>query len=795
MALIAVSLPIPVNAQRASLVKTFVTKIDGQTMWVTVVRRGPNQPPQTAKTWWQWGNATSDEYLFAMGRPTHHVRLILEFSQLTGGRLRAKFFTNRLGKSPVRYSLSGGSLKILSEHGYPYVVMDTRRGGWLYDGRTNYDVTLRIDGFSGLGQQLYPDGRTSALIHVGQAVPGVPQWETERLLRDPHKSWGYTRFGADERLPSAPPYAVMQGLMPDFPYFNIGNGQFDWYQRNPSPLYYSLPASQLLINHFVGFENAGNYAINSLAQPPSVDFESPFGFYNFLPNSRHSQLVVRSESFPATDVLSPYAAAHRVMTSFRYSWAGSNPTLWDYSLQVAGSIPLSKTVRIGGQVVHTIPPRTLPKWVISQRWPMVSFVQAMNGYPGSEGIYEYTSQIPPAWPWLLGASAHPPSYWQFPYLSSKTGTATHKNAHPGETLAAGFRGEYNASDFRKPELYISPVDGLVHLAWATSGVWNLGNGWYVRTNSLAHGPYFDEWLLKHLAHPGRHPRAKGGTTVQTVYELGKYVIYSGAHRAIIRQLTHVPTPVLLSPPSSANSWKSFLSRTSNGVDGVAPRDLASWLHSLAGTSIKLPGASVTNAFYGHGKFHMTLTLRNPVHLGPVAGFPRHLRAGTYAIIYDSATKAWTVQRALLGHFDTRLSIGRPLLAQRGQVQVALKSRSNVMQRVRMVFRVGQRSRRTFSLMVPPGGRMTHTWNWIPRRTGRIAVSLMVNGKDVVDRRVMVRDPSRSVFLKESLPDSRDSLIAGLALLILTLIATGMWVAATDTDWRRRVGSSGKAGGR
>jgi hypothetical protein len=581
--------------------------------------------------------------------------------------------------------------------------------------------------------------------------------------------------------------------MSSLPYLNIGAGKFDWYQQNPAPLYFSLPAAQLLLNSFVGFENAGNYRINSLSLPPRVDFESPFAYYNFIPNSRYAQLVVRSESFPANDIFGGEAASHKTATSFRYSWAGADGRTWDYSLQVAGSVPLNQRIRLGNTKFRSVRATTLPSWVMSQSWPMVSFVQAMNGYPGSEGIYEYTPQIPPAWPWLLGSATRPPSYWQNPYLSEHTGTAKQKNAHPGETLAKGFRGEYNASDFRKPELYISPIDGLVHLAWATSGVWNVGQGWYVRTQSLVHGPYFDEWQLKHLTHPGKHPRARGGTTVQSVLDLGKYVLYSGTRQVVIRHITAVPSPKILSAPTNSTSWRTFLALTASAAKGRPPGDMASWLNSLAGQSVDLRAASIRNVFYRHGIYYLTLTVRHRVHVFAKIGLPATLKAGTYALIYNSSAQSFQVQTALVGGVASRFSIQKPLLAQIDRARVTLVSHSNVLQRVRAVFAVAGNRSRVLSVLVPPGGRVTHSWSWVPKRLGAVSVSLKVNGKRIAVRRLAVTDPSRSLFLKDSLPGDLVTVAAGAVLLLLILISTGIWLSATGTDGKHEARSARRVG--
>lgn len=789
VALLAMAWVGPAHAQGLSspVSRTFVTKIAGQTVWITVIRRGPNQPPETEQTWWGWGNTTTDEYLFALGEPTHHVRMVLEFSRVSGGRLKAELFTNRLGKAPMRYRLTDGRLTILSERGNPYIVMETRQGAWLYDGKTNYNLTLWVDGLS-LGQQLYPDGRPNTVIRVGQVVPGVPQWQTAKLLQDPHKTWGYSRFGAEERLASAPPFRVMEGIMPGFPYFNIGNGKFDWYQENPSPLYYSLPASQFLINQFVGFENAGNYQINSLAHPPLVDFESPFGFYNWLPNSRYSQLVVRSESFPSTDILSPYPTAHRTMTSFRYSWTGSNPTLWDYSLQLAGSIPLNQTVTIGGTKLRTIPPNTLPAWVVNQRWPLVSFVQAMNGYPGSEGIYDYTPQIPSAWPWLIGLSGGPPSYWQHPYLSMYSATRTSKTMHSGETLPVGFRGEYNADDFRKPVLYISPVDGLVHLAWATAGVWNLGKGWYIRTESLGYGPYFNVWKLKHVAKVGPYGRAKGGQTTQSLYNFGRYLIYQGKSVLIFRHSTGPIQPTIVHPPTNKTGWSEFLKATAQNRDGRAPNNLESWLNTMPGTSLVLHASSIRDVTEVGNRVHMTLTLGDAIPGKSTVPGLSSLGPGTYLATLDTISGTWTTAPAIIKNFKTKVKFRPPMLGQADQIDVSITNPSNISRELVVQIKFNGHSSQTSRLQIGAGKSIVAPFHWLPETPKGMTAKVLINDKPIDTQILRPQQPSRIELFLASLPNWDAEWAVTATTLLLSMLVAGAWYGNTRTDWRVKVGT-------
>lgn len=779
--------PQVVRAAATPSVRTFVASFSGQKAWVTVIRRGSSQPPFGEKSWWAWGNATTDEYLFSFGAP-NRVRLALAFSRLGGGRLSARFYTNHLGIKLLKYRLRGNHLKVLSEHGHAYMIVETRHNGWIYKGKANYDVTVWIDGLSGLGiPKTAANGKMNAVDRVGQTVPGVPQWETSQLLDDPHKNWGYYRFGAQQRLPTAPPFKVTPSVMPEFPFFQIGNEtKTDWYQVNPQPFFWDIPASQLLLNSFVGFENAGNYRINSKTSPPWVDFESPFGFYNFLPHSRTSQLVVRSESFPANDIFDGLAASHEARTSFRYSWAGSNPSLWDYSLQLAGTMPLNHMVTIGGVSFRSVGPLNLPSWVVGQSWPMVAFVQAMHGYAGSEGIYEYTPQIPQAWPWLLGTAAQPPDFWQHPYLSNLSGAAlSNRGRHPGETLAVGFRGEYNAADFRKPALYISPVDGLVHLAWAQSGVWNLGHGWYLRTESLDKGPFFDAWTLHHLNKVGPNTRAEGGKIASALYDFGHYVIYQGRSGVVVRRTGVDPRPVVLTPPTDAFNWRAFVRATASATTGNSPWTMAAWLRAFPGRTLHL-GASISDvSFTGH-RYRMLLSLKQSFSGKHVLRGLAGLKAGDYWLTYAPSAGRWTASVAKPGPLQTRAQFSTGIVGQPDPVLLRMTNEGNMPRNVVADVLVGGRLKGTTRIQVSGLHTMRLTLPWIPITAGLTSMAVKVNGVVVGRGTIDVRAPSRMRFFVKSLPGWNDQWVVGLTIALLLLFVGMAWYGNTRMDWRIRV---------
>jgi hypothetical protein len=635
---LALSFAMPSGVQ-AGTPTTWEGTIDGVPAWITVVPRGHDVSAQAREhePWWQWGNTTTDAYLFAFERPDN-VRLILSFTRQPDGLPEAAIYANNEGDTPLQYTLDGDALTVQSNGGHPYLRMLPQGGGWLVQGKTNYRLTLLADGVvRGIG---YPDARTDGtvdtVIQVGSQQPGIPEWMTMRVVSDPDPKAQIFRFVAVRRLKDAPPFKVAPPLMPTFPYLGMKREYLNssWFVENPDPLFFDLAKSEFMILPFPAFQNAGTYAVNSLSLPPRLDFESPFVFYSFDPTTRYSQLVVRSDSFPAGD---PYGVKPQDMPrlSFRYSWKTRGSTLWTYSLQVAGFHEYTRQVPIGNTWAWGVSPDELPMWVTSQPWPLVTFVEAVNGYPGSEGIYFYTAQGATPWPWLSGATDQPPEHLAAPYLPRSDELTEASNYG----LPDGFRGEYNDAYFRDPTLYFSPIDNRVHLLHAQGGVWNLGDGVVLREHNLDGGPYVDGWTRERVppqADVTGLPRALPGTVEQALYALDNYLIYSDSNTAELLHTTYRPATFEVRPPTDKNSWQDFRQLLEPYRNHARdPKDLQEWLTAFPGEALTITNGRISDVRVIPRGFRFEVDLRPGFHLDgkDILGLGK-LEARQYVVTYD-----------------------------------------------------------------------------------------------------------------------------------------------------------------
>jgi hypothetical protein len=640
---------------RSTLADTTATwhgTIKGVQTWITVVPRGYTISAQTQaqEPWWRWGNVTTDAYLFAFNRPAD-VRLILDFQQ-QDGTPEARIYLNRLGREPLDYALEGDQLLVRTNGGFPYLRIRPDGSGWTIQGRANYRLNLWLDGlFPAFGdREATTDGVVDVVMQVGGAQPGVPDWQTIRLAHDPHPGWGYSRFSALRRMRDAPPFKVAAPLMPTFPYFDmglgvadpnspyvgIGGGDIDWFQKNPNPLYFNLRFFEFQVFAFPGFQHGGMYYYNSLASPPEVDFESPFAFYSFDTTTRYPQLVVRGSYFRAKDAYVPTSSADR--SSFRYSWkVGGKDAFWKYSLDVTGSYSYTQEIKIGDDSFAGVSPEDLPGWVTSKPWPLVTFVEAVNGYPSSEGIYFYTAQATENWPWLDGSSGQPPGFLAEPYLQR----GVRLGAYSGLSLPEGFRGEYNTAYFRQPTMYMSPIDNRMHLLHAQGGVWNLGAGQVLRTHNLVGGAYIDGWTRERVSLEADQtglPEAAPGVVEEALYALDGYLIYSGPHGAELRQVEYSPARFESAPPADKQSWQTFRDQVGpySGQERD-PSNLRAWLDAFQGQSLIVSKGQIWGARATDRGFRFVVDLQPGFRLqGPNT---QAFKPGLYVATYDGR---WTI---------------------------------------------------------------------------------------------------------------------------------------------------------
>ncbi len=603
-----------------------VAVIDGHSIWVNILSKsGKEITWKPHQAWWRNGNTVSDEYLFAINAPSN-LKMKVQFSKINKGRVMATFSTGQ--STQVR----PGMQRVYT--------LATRSGQWFVKGKVNYN--LSVNQFAG--------NKLLWTTQVGQELPGIPQWQSGSLVAKKSEEYGVARFEGTVRLPNAPTYRVQPPVWPTFPYLGFGEDKnVNWFVQNPSPVYFDLKTDSILQFPFVGFEEAGMYRFNSLTYAPAVDFESPFAFYNYIPNSRYAQEVIRAQQFPKKD---PYAPEHvnRQQSYFRLSWKMDNPYLWRYSLEVQGFHAFRRYYKIGSVKVYAPKPMSYGDWVGSKSWPYVSFVQAMNGYSGSEGIYfDSGGTTSSVWPWLDGLTNRVPSYLAHPHLVAKA-TMTSVTS---ESLPIGYRIDSNAAYFQKPQLYISNVDHLVHLWGATQGLENLGNGSILRFENLDDGNIFDGWVRETSGGSKEH----ASHVTSQLYDLGHYLIYAGKGMLEIVKTQINPVVARISVPTNKTTWQKYVTEVKPYENGRDPWDLHSWIERFSGLGTTLSSATLSHVQVTRQGLVGDLIVNTDNTTKGLLSKAIDVRSGHYVLRYNAKSERWTIARGAIPDFSASVRIG------------------------------------------------------------------------------------------------------------------------------------------
>lgn len=762
--------------------------IDGVPTWVTVVPNGHEitAEQQASSPWWRWGNTTTDSYLFAFNSETT-VYLVLRFSKNAQGLPEARLYDDDQGATPVRFEIAADGVHVLSTGGNPRLTVVSRDGHWLVGNRPDYNLLLYQDGFVESYRlanvdpsETVPDGRPELKILVGMDGSGRPSWETVLRVFDPHPTWGGLRFNATELMPGAPAFAVESPIMPPFPFLGISSAPIDWFVRNPSPIRYDLSKRKLQILDFVGFQTGGIYSITSPDYPPNVSFESPFMFYNFDPSTRDAQIVLRAESWPAGSTSGP-GPTNANRTAIRYSWETAENGMWRYGLHVAGNVPYPDKFTIGDTKLNGLAMQGASNFVAHTPWSLVTFVEATQGYPGSEGIYFYSAQNPTNLPWLYGSSDKPVDWLAHPYLNPDT----RLGGYSGEGLPPGFRGEFNAAYLRQPALYFSPIDNRLHLKGASGGVFNLGDGTVLREQNLEGGDTIDAWT--HELVPAQQapkgatgaekaafvPKAIPGTVEEALYTLDGLMVYGSPNDVVIRKLADPVRNLDFVPPTDKASWDAFSARiTPLAATARDPRDLRSWLSSMAGTETDVVGASLTQVRVTASGLRAVLDLRPGFSTNNALGLPLPANAGRYVLSYDRAAGTWRTVPATQPDLAVRFASGSPRQYLPSLLQVTISNAGTVDWSGNVSLQLAGAPVSSWGDVVVDGqGTRTLQFQWSPQAHGTVPAAVTIGGRVIGLPDVHVARTSRlslPASLALTMPLSAMLGLAGLLLAVVLL---------------------------
>jgi hypothetical protein len=482
--------------------------------------------------------------------------LIVRFAR-EEGRAVAYLWDDQDGDGGVAYEVDGRTVVVTES---PFWTMKVwADGDWLReDGALNYNLNVLLDGCGecAAGGKTYPapviramatDGRPDFAFELIDADrDGVPEYRTRRILTpvsDGAYSLPFFFLNANEGrvVPDPPHRYTFWPLLPadaaPLPGNYFDRAPFiamDWRRARLGSL--TLP----------GYPIEQGYHLNSRAkiepghEPAYVDFENPMAYYD-LAGDRDGlpELMVRFESYGPRDPHLLRGQSGVPQVDVRYSWNQTNADgpVWDYKLGLSGRHEIETTAEAGGFDLRIVPYPDVPTWVNERTWDVSTFVavERENGYTSSEGIYEWAVNTTATRPYFAGLTSLGPTF---------------------DELPVGLRGEYSERPGR-PEVYLDPVDGRLHLLRADGGFWNLGDGRALRYLNLDGGENLDGWQLW-----------DNGALAAQLYRVPDGLLYSDPSGTFFREAA-IPAELLrTAPPANHDAWAALGERlAADGDDG------------------------------------------------------------------------------------------------------------------------------------------------------------------------------------------------------------------------------------
>ncbi len=471
----------------------------------------------------------------------------------------------------------------------PTILMIAPDGWWVRDGVTNYNLTIAVRGRvhamwgAVLGEATERGGWLSE-VTAGSSRPmvriqtgdpdntGVPQWDLRRLLPwFPGK--GYYRTNYAERQCDSPS-TQQPTVLSAWPF--IATDAVGARFEQPNGL--SVPPIVVdwergVVTYFSELVTTRNqscsyaiYSINALQEDVvnQQNFETPFAFYDFAgAGNGYPNAIIRTEYFWPRDVWSfglkvegqEIRAVPDAFQRIRYSWrTAAGDGTWDYKIEVMGTDEYEQQIEIAGGLYTVAAPshERFPTWVAEREWPVTSFVSIENRpYFSQEGIYEYAPTLAGVG-YLYGWSDVPPDAFQ--------------------NIVTGQRGEYRYQTAEENLLYVSPIDGRLHLRSAEGGVWRLDERTTLKLHKLDDSPYLKGWEV-----------TRDGERREALYHLPGFLLYTNGDTV---SLDAVDMPVAshdnISLPTDLMSWNTVRTIEQTLVEAErSPFDLKSWVEPFS----------------------------------------------------------------------------------------------------------------------------------------------------------------------------------------------------------------------
>jgi hypothetical protein len=610
---------------------------------VVVDRAGDMRPADNVD---QGTDMRNDLWLFDAGDRGIY-RIAVQFKDVNN-QLTADVYQDENADGKVATRVVSGHL-VVTEPGFPVIHVLSRDGYWQRDGRIAPDFDLTVDGamlatFGGekYSQYMSNDGRPDVVIRVRGPHDGDPRSYDWRNVETPVPATSaiYRTTLMVREHGQEPAFA------PIFPWYLLGavygvTSQYKGVTQPVAPLTGSAGRPYGIVKpfgqsfapiqvdwnagkiRFVGefvasrasSENWFTYSDYTIkpGKLTDPDFESPFAFYNLAQNnSGRPDLQVRIERAIPGDGFVNSNWQGRPYQQVRYSWEQRPGQNWSFKLGLLGQKQIDQRVTFPEFSLTTVPYDQLPSWVTSNSWDIATFVAVeRQSYSSTEGIYEWD----------------PTGALRDDYYSGATNVAP-----PLDSINVGLRGEYTTHLDAQPWLYLSPIDGRLHLVSAQSGVFQQDKTHTVVYENLSGGQHIDAWL-----------GYDGDQIARQLYQLPNGLIFATDDTVSLLDASIAQETFRTLPPTNHADWTEIGQRLST-IRPIQAGDLQSMYMQFPGKQTIIKNASISDVRFTKTGYRFILDLKPGFDLGGLA-LSGVTTAGSYEITYDSASNGYSAKPA------------------------------------------------------------------------------------------------------------------------------------------------------
>lgn len=549
---------------------------------------------------------TDDVWIFDVGADGT-AQLIVKFA-IEGPKHTALVYDDFNGDGQVSYRIEGDQVTI-DETQFWHVKVETDQG-WAepWNGATG-KVTFLIDGYDGLGY-----GASGPLGNRGAGRDGIVDWQVEV---DDKNADGINDYQLKRATsPSLVEYrsaalhkAVINVQTTDrrpAPYDDAGVwplliGKHRWedyrYFDHFPAIAVDWEAGAIDQIGVLGFPIEAGYHIFSRLPLEkhtvnSADFENPMAYYDMANDADGwPELQVRFDlKVPSGPIAGQVNAP---IAEVNYSWDQDNDNRWDYKINLASNNLIDEVVDFPDFAVKSVPYDEIIPWVRTRVWDVAMLVFDSRPSPDSEGMYGKGWMIDRGY---ADGEKVEPSGVSSSYLM---GLDDHLPTETYQDIQEGMRGEYNFQYFDKPKMYLSALDRQLHLSGAEKGVWNLGEGHYLRYANLDGDAYLDQW----------QEESDGMVVQQLNYGNGVYVV-SGKDGVQVKQTDVGPAMFETQPPKNYEEWQRLDEQLKAHQTAASPEDFTGMLAQLSGPGMQISEATVRDYRITSQGFRFMLELQS-----------------------------------------------------------------------------------------------------------------------------------------------------------------------------------------